>query len=144
MKEPKRANLVVVDIETTGTNPFKHDALAIAFVPINDGRAQKQVFVFHEALVWSKFARENFQRYRDAWNGEAIPPLAACAAIESYIAETFSNEEVTLIGHNVGFDVAFLRKLAYQGGREQLEGISHRASRSWSLVAHEACGVATA
>jgi DNA polymerase III subunit epsilon len=54
--------------------------------------------------------------------------------IEEYVRTTFGGEEVTLVGHNIGFDVAFLRKLAFEGGREQLAGISHRALDTHTLL----------
>jgi DNA polymerase III subunit epsilon len=127
-------NLVVVDIETTGVNPFKHDALAIAFVPLNRSVPAKQVFISHQEIEWDEFARENFRKFESEWKRTAISPAQACSEIESYVQTFFGRQAVTLIGHNVGFDIAFLRKLAFQGGRDQIAGLSHRAVDTHTLL----------
>ena len=127
-------DLVVVDIETTGTNPFVHDALAVALVPINPKMPSFQVFVRHKNLSWSTFARSNFRKFEDQWRSEAVPADEACFEIENYIENTLGRNQITLIGHNVGFDVAFLRKIAFQGSRDQLKNISHRMIDTHTLL----------
>lgn len=127
-------NLLVIDIETTGVNPFKHDALAVGLVPLNRALPQKQIFIAHESLEWNEFALKNFEKFQAEWLAAAIPPFAACQAIEEYIRQTFNGHAVTLIGHNIGFDIAFLRKIAFQGGRDELAGISHRAVDTHTLL----------
>jgi DNA polymerase III subunit epsilon len=57
-------NLLVVDFETTGLNPFRHDALSIGLVPVNESLPSKEVFISHDSLLWNEFARENFQRFK--------------------------------------------------------------------------------
>lgn len=119
-------NLVVVDIETTGTNPFVHDALCIALVPIDQSLPSTELFIRHSSLVWSDFAKKNFDKFRRDWEERSVPPSLACDLIEEYLQHTFNGKTTTLIGHNIGFDVAFLRKVAFQGGRSELKNISHR------------------
>lgn len=127
-------DLVVVDIETTGTNPFVHDALAVALVPINPNMPSFQVFVRHNNLSWSTFAKSNFRKFEDQWHREAVPADEACFEIENYIENILGRNQITLIGHNVGFDVAFLRKIAFQGSRDQLRNISHRMIDTHTLL----------
>lgn len=127
-------DLLVVDIETTGTNPFVHDALAVALVPVNEKLPSIQVFVEHKKLSWSAFARSNFQKFEDQWRSEAIPADEACSKIENYILNILGRNQITLIGHNIGFDFAFLRKIAFQGSRDQLANISHRMIDTHTLL----------
>lgn len=119
-------NLVVVDIETTGTNPFVHDALCIALVPMDQSLPSKEIFIRHNSLEWSDFAKKNFDKFRSEWEERSVPPPLACDLIEEYLQRTFDGSMTTLIGHNIGFDVAFLRKVAFLGGRSELKNISHR------------------
>lgn len=134
MKSLESRNLVVLDIETTGVNPFKHDALAIAFVPLNGDLPEAEFFISHHELQWTPFGLSNFERFRAEWNTRAVSASLACGQIEEYLRQTFQGQEVTLVGHNVGFDIAFLRKIAFQGGRDQVAGISHRAIDTHTLL----------
>jgi len=130
----REQHLVVVDIETTGVNPFIHDAVSIAFVPLVRELPSLELFIAHEQVNWSPFAYENFQRFRNKWSRLAIAPSAACDQIESYFNGLFGGIRATLIGHNIGFDVAFLRKISYQGDREELPGVSHRMVDTHTLL----------
>jgi DNA polymerase III epsilon subunit-like protein len=57
-----------------------------------------------------------------------------CEKIERYLSSVFPGEAVTPVGHNVGFDVAFLRKLAFLGGRNEITAISHRALDTHTML----------
>jgi DNA polymerase-3 subunit epsilon len=127
-------DLVVVDVEISGINPFRHDVLALGLVPLNSELRATVVYVRPEAIEWSEYARRNFERYASEWEAAALAPSEACDFIEKYLAEIFSGRSATPIGHNVGFDVAFLRRLAFLGGREQLAGLSHRAIDTHTLL----------
>lgn len=54
--------------------------------------------------------------------------------IDSYLAELLPNDVATLVGHNVGFDLAFLRKLAHIGQQPSLPRISHRSIDTHTLL----------
>ena len=125
--------LVAIDTETTGLNPFVHDILVAAFVPFDDCVEPLQVFVEPRDLTWSETAYKYFQYYKEDWEAHKKPAKYACASIERWIAQNFQGP-ITLVGHNVGFDLGFLRALAYEGARDQIEGISHRSVDTHSLL----------
>jgi len=124
MNLPK--NLAVIDVETSGVNPFNHEILSIGIIPLSDGFKPCKVYIRHINIEWSSYALQNFQKFSSDWDSNALSPVEAVIHIENYLADTFNSEVVTLIGHNIGFDVAFLRKLAFQAGKDQLVGASHR------------------
>lgn len=134
MRSLRDRDLVVVDLETSGVNPFRHDVLAVALVPLSVEASPQVFYVRPDTIEWSEYARRNFEKYSSEWEVSAIAPEAACDAIEAYLASTFGGRNVTPVGHNVGFDVAFLRRLAFLGGREQLAGLSHRAVDTHTLL----------
>jgi DNA polymerase-3 subunit epsilon len=134
MPKPSNRDLVVVDLETSGINPFRHDVLAVGLAPLNSELLATVVYVRPVTIEWSDYARQNFMRYSGDWEKAALSPSAACDVIERYLAETFEGRSATPVGHNVGFDVAFLRRLAFLGGREQLVGLSHRAIDTHTLL----------
>ena len=127
-------SLVIIDIETTGANPIRNDVLAVGLVPLNDATRSFVVYVRPPAPQWNPFAQANFQKFAETWESQAVSPVAACAAIEGYLAKEFHGEVVTPIGHNIGFDVAFLRKLAFLGGRDELEAVSRRALDTHTML----------
>ncbi|AUB81349.1 hypothetical protein THSYN_10565 [Candidatus Thiodictyon syntrophicum] len=127
-------SLVIIDIETTGANPIRNDVLAVGLVPLNDATRSFVVYVRPPAPQWNPFAQANFQKFAETWESQAVSPVAACAAIEGYLAQEFHGEVVTPIGHNIGFDVAFLRKLAFLGGRDELEAVSRRALDTHTML----------
>ena len=131
---PRSKNLLVVDVETTGTNPFRHNVMAIACVPFAGDIPTLELYVAHEKVVWSEYAKKQFDRYALKWETNAISAGNACAVIEQYLSLYYPGESVTLVGHNIGFDMAFLRKLAFEGGRDELAGISHRTVDTHTML----------
>lgn len=127
-------SLLVVDLETSGINPFRHDVLAVGLVPLLERVAPAVIYVRPNEIQWSNYARRNFDKYVADWEAGAMPPSNACEAIERYLAQAFPGKQVTPVGHNIGFDVAFLRKLAFLGGRDELATISHRAVDTHTML----------
>jgi DNA polymerase III epsilon subunit-like protein len=129
-----KSDLVVVDLETSGVNPFVNDVLAVGLVPVDLSARPLIIYVKATEVRWSEFGLKNFSKFSKEWELKALSPQAACDAIENYITLTFNGRVATPVGHNVGFDVAFLRKLAFLGGRDQLMGLSHRAIDTHTLL----------
>jgi DNA polymerase III subunit epsilon len=128
MMQPQPNSLLLVDLETSGPNPAVHVPLAVAFVPLLDDDAEPLVaYIKPDNIVWTPFARANFGRFSEEWNSAAQRPSLACSTIEDYLDMVRSGSIVTLIGHNVGFDLSFLNRLASLGGRERFTALSHRS-----------------
>jgi DNA polymerase III subunit epsilon len=127
-------NLLVLDLETSGVNPFQNDVLAVGLVPFHRPELARTIYVRPTEVHWNEYARRNFAKFEAAWERGAVPPGEACAQVEAYVDELTHGKSATLIGHNIGFDQAFLRKLAFAGGRDQLRGISHRALDTHTLL----------
>lgn len=129
-----RNDLIVIDVETTGPNPFSHDLLSVALVPVTVDVAPLIVHVRSENLRWSEFGRANFQKFDRDWSTSSVSPPEALARIEQYIETVVPTGSATLVGHNVGFDTAFLRKLAFLCGKDDVGGVSHRSIDTHSLL----------
>lgn len=128
------SSLVVIDVETSGVNPFRNEILAVGLVPLLDNAPPLEVYIRPNAIEWSAYARENFQKYAAKWETCAVTPPIACDAIEKYVLNNFSSNQVTPIGHNIGFDISFLKKLAFLGGRDELAVLSHRAIDTHTML----------
>ena len=126
---------VAIDVETTGVNPFHDDVLAVALAPLRPGVRPKVVYVRPSPdikrgtdIKWgTDFAKSAFQKYQAEWEAQAVPPREACTRIETYLRGLYKGQKATPVGHNIGFDMAFLRKLAHLSGQDEIAGLSHRA-----------------
>lgn len=127
-------NCVVIDTETSGLNAFRHDILSIGIVPVWKQVEPIEIYVKSESSEWSDFGKNNFSRFSHHWNKEAVTPEEACVRLEEFLFSTFSGEEAIPIGHNIGFDTSFLKKLAYLSGKDELAYLSHRAIDTHTLL----------
>ena len=128
-------NLVVIDIETSGLNPHLHEVLAIALVPLSDDIAPLEVFIKYDKIAWQEYSYDLFEKYRSAWQDHSCPPKIALSLIEEYIKKSFEGKKITLVGHNVSFDTAFLRKLVYLASNKvESDYIAHRSIDTHTLL----------
>lgn len=125
--------LVVVDVETSGTNLAAHSLMAAAFVPVNEDKPVLEVYFRPKRIEWSPRAKEMFASYETVWEQVAVPPERACAAITTYIQGVFGRP-VTIVAHNVAFDFAFLRKTFHEANALESDAFSHRAVDTHTLL----------
>lgn len=134
MREDK---ILFVDTETGGLEPDKDSLLTLALVVwqgfeiidyteilINDGilKASK------EALRINKINLEEHKK-------EGLAPNVAIIKIEEFLAKHFeSNEKITLAGHNVNFDVNFLKFFMTKNNYEFSKKFSHRFVDTSSIL----------
>ncbi len=130
---PDLKNILVIDVETTGINLSSDDITALALVPLDDSIEAFEGYVrtAETKRKLSGAALTYFLNYEASWEAHAKRPAIVLQRLVEYIAKHFSGP-ITLVGHNVSFDQAFLRKLAAESGVD-LESISHRSldTHSW-------------
>lgn len=125
--------LVAIDVETSGINPFQHQILSLALVPLDPSKSPLELYINEGEPEWQGIAADYFEEWRPDWEAYGRSASDACAALSSYI-ETVFGEEITVVGHNVGFDVAFLRQLAFRAGLAQVPLISHRVIDTHTIL----------
>ncbi len=127
-------HLVAIDIETSGTNPYIHEPLVVAFAPLDEKIPTLEVYIQQKNITWSKYAKENFSKFSMRWIENAVPAEEAMKVIQNYLFQSFAGEKAIAISHNVGFDIAFLRKIAFQASLTEIPYLSHRAIDTHSLL----------
>ncbi|WP_444438355.1 3'-5' exonuclease [Pseudomonas sp. A6] len=127
-------NLAILDLETSGINPNKHSVLEIGLVPLDDKIEPFHAYIKSKNIIWSEYAKDNFKKFSSEWEINAISPEKAVRNLSQYIKNNFSNKKITLIGHNIGFDISFLKKLAFDANLDEIPGISHRAVDTHTLL----------
>ena len=125
--------LVAIDVETSGVNPFRHQILSLALVPLDPSKSPLELYVNEGEPEWERIAADYFEDWRSDWETYGQSASEACAALSYYI-ETVFGDQITVVGHNVGFDVAFLRQLAFRAGLAEVPLISHRAIDTHTIL----------
>lgn len=113
---------LVVDTETGGLNPYKNSILSCAGVLWKPGKMIKPIFNFYvreKNIVCEQKALEvNKIDLRDVENG--LTPLQAVEEIRRSLNENFGKDRksVTLVGHNIPFDVSFIKRMYRLAGNK--------------------------
>jgi DNA polymerase-3 subunit epsilon len=110
-------NIVVIDTETGGTDPSEHSLLSIALVRVGryttDGApVSGEWFVREPVLSVTPKALEINQIDLRTIGARGYSPRGVCAALESFFVQQDMDPGKTILcGHNVAFDVGFLKRL---------------------------------
>jgi DNA polymerase-3 subunit epsilon len=108
------SNLLVIDTETTGTDPARNSLLSVALVPMEEPEKGREWFVEFDLrkLEWSAdgWPLRNFDRFEEQWVRQAKPSEQVWVEIRGYLTEHFP-DGATLVGHFVEFDLAFAKQL---------------------------------
>lgn len=129
--------LLFIDTETGGLDPTQHSLLSIAMVVcknmeilesleifINDGKLN----VTDEALKINKIDLEKHKEI-------SLSPGEAISKILDFLKRNFdTNEKITMAGHNINFDVNFLRFFLAQNKENFSKYFSHRFIDTSSIL----------
>jgi DNA polymerase III subunit epsilon len=129
--------LLFIDTETGGLDPQKHSLLSMAMVVwedmeiidsqeilINDG----QITTTDEALAINKIDIEEHKK-------TALSPTLAMDQLLTFISKHFPDQrKITLAGHNVQFDVSFLKRFFSRNNKNFSEFFSHRIIDTSSIL----------
>jgi DNA polymerase III subunit epsilon len=108
--------LVVFDTETGGFDASTNSILTLGMVVINDNKltGEEAEFAIKDAEgITTRGALDVNGIDLDAHMRDALAPTAACDALNSWLTKCGFGEfePVELCGHNMSFDVPFLRRL---------------------------------
>ncbi len=126
-----------IDTETGGLDPDNHSLLSVAMVVwenmeiidsqellINDGKLN----VTDEALAINKIDIEKHKKL-------AISPSQAIEKIFLFIDKHFPRQrKITIAGHNVHFDISFLKVLFFRNKKDFSKFFSHRIIDTSSIL----------
>lgn len=123
--------LIALDVESSGPDPTTNQLLAASLVPIGSSARPLTIYVRHETVSWTQAGKDYFALYRSAWEKQAQSPHEAMRTLSNYLEQSFSAKELLLVGHNVGFDLSFLKQVS--GGRP-FPRLSHRTVDTHTML----------
>jgi DNA polymerase-3 subunit epsilon len=127
----------IIDTETGGLDPNKYSLLSVGVV-VWDRRAivdeleiavaEAEIFTEPEAMAVNRCDLDWIRR-----NGQC--PAAAVATLEEFLRLHFDvgREQIRVAGHNVGFDLAFIKRI-YRLADRQPGIFSHRVLDTASII----------
>ena len=130
--------VVVVDTETGGLDPLYHSILSVGLVS-GDGRKQLEFYVAEPEIVTHPRSMAINRLDPAVIAAEGLDPVAACERIDRFLESLEVPRPVMMVGHNIAFDIAFLRRMYRLAGRPLPVDFGHRTvdthTLMWSLVA---------
>lgn len=119
--------VLFVDTETGGIDPLEHSLLSIGLVVWQAGEIvdKEEIFVLDQVIKFTPQALKINQIDFKDFIIKAIEPSQAIKKIHDFCYRNFGDDiPVTLGGHNVNFDIGFLKKLM---GKDFQKLFSHRS-----------------
>lgn len=134
--ETMRNKLLFLDTETGGLDPLKHDLLSVGLVVWTDGEitARKEVLIKGQPERCNTEALAVNRIDLESHNSQALDKAEAVREILNFLEEHFDKFPVIVAGHNVGFDIAFLRQLFHSQGFDFDHYFSHRSIDTSSIL----------
>ncbi|TGE23915.1 3'-5' exonuclease [Hymenobacter aquaticus] len=133
----KSNKILFLDTETGGLDPEINSLLSVGFIVWQEGKILDgiEILINDEVLNVSEYALKinkiNIADHRK----NAFKSVDAINKINEFISKHFSKtHHVTLAGHNVGFDVSFLRKFYEINKISFKDRFSHRYIDTSSII----------
>ncbi len=125
--------LLVIDTETGGLDPLTHSILSVGAIIWEDGELKDafEVYVLEQRLHVDSKAME-VNRIDLPWlRQHGVSPIDAVKQLMGFVEKNFkecreSRAKIAIVGHNVNFDVGFLKRLFSLAGQDYEELFSHR------------------
>lgn len=128
---------VFIDTETGGTIPTKHSLLQIGVVvwEYKTGiLAHKEFYIKHKEYIITKEAQRINKFNLGFYNENAQPPNKVIDELLCFLGDYFDvNTLIPIIGHNIQFDVAFLKEFFKKNNRSFNQYFSHRMIDTYSV-----------
>ncbi|MGL5428593.1 MAG: 3'-5' exonuclease [Cetobacterium sp.] len=121
--------LLFIDTETGGINEKENSLLSVALICWEDKKVIDKLEIFIEEESYNVTERameinglnlENVKKY-------GLEKKIVIEKINSFILKNFEDEKAVLCGHNVGFDIRFLKELYNKVEKNYEEFISYRS-----------------
>ena len=131
-----KRKLLFIDTETGGVDSNFHSMLSIGLVVWSDGKIidQKEILVNDEVLNISPQAIQLNKIDIEEHKKVALVGFDVIKEMKEFIDKYFPKEIITLAGHNVGFDVNFIRNFCHKYKFDYSGRFSHRSIDTSSIL----------
>lgn len=131
--------LIIVDTETGGLDPTKYSILSLGAVVWEDGAIKDsfEVFIAEPELCVEPEAMAVNRIDIDWLHKHGLPPQDAVKKFKLFLDKNFENyrkEKISVAGHNVGFDISFIKRLYTFTDYRYEDMFSHRTLDTAGII----------
>ena len=127
----KNTNYVIIDTETGGLDPSHHSLISVGLVSAC-GTRMDEFIVRENTLVCDPRSMAIHGITAETIEAQGLDPSMAVDRFESFF--TKMEGPVLLVGHNVSFDLSFIKRLYRLAGRTEPRKISHRSLDTHTML----------
>ncbi|MEZ4466495.1 MAG: 3'-5' exonuclease [bacterium] len=125
--------LIIIDTETGGLDPTVHSLLSIGLVTF-DGSRRTEIFVREPEISTHPRSMKVNGIDLDFIEREGLSPAATCDRVEAFFNATPGRRPVMLCGHNIAFDLAYMRRIYRLADRTPPAEFTHRSVDTHALL----------
>ena len=117
-EKSKFMKYLIIDTETTGLDPTKHEMLGFGAIVLYDHRVIEsyEIWILPDNIETADEKALKINGYDpDKWRNRAVSQAKAADRIAYFMGR---HTDATLVGHNVNFDIKFLRALSNKHSKE--------------------------
>lgn len=128
--------LLFLDTETGGIEPTESSLFSIGIVVWENGNTIFENEIYIKDMTYKTTAQALLINNIDISQIDKIglDKLDVVKKLKKIKEQYFDNDRMTLVGHNVAFDVSFLKQLYKETGFSFLEDFSHRMIDTSSIL----------
>ena len=126
-------HVIILDTETGGLDPFHHSILSVGVIS-GDGRFRDEFYVRESDIITDPRAMAVNRIDLNLVEKEGLTPAQACERLEAYAQQACPHQTGVMAGHNIAFDIAFLRRLYRLAGRPIPGLFCHRTLDTHTLL----------
>ncbi len=130
-------DVVIFDIEAGGLDPLTHSIMTVGFVR-GDGAHELELTIAEEEIIADPRALAVNRLDPEQVARDGLTVSAACDRVDAYLAAVHPESRPMICGHNVAFDLAYMRRLYTLAHRPVPQCFTHRTLDThtllWSLI----------
>jgi DNA polymerase-3 subunit epsilon len=130
--------VVVFDTEAGGLDPLRHSLMSVGFVDFS-GAHRLEVYVLEPDVQFEPEAMAVNGIDLHWLRANGLSPAEACDRIEAFLDGLGMGRPLMMAGHNIAFDLAYMRRLYTLAGRPLPRDFSHRSLDTHTLLYAWAC-----
>ena len=127
--------LLFIDTETGGINEKENSLLSIALICWENKKVldKTEFFIKEKEYNVTEIAMKINQLDLEVVKKRGLEKQEVVEKINEFIKKNFNNEKAVLCGHNINFDIRFLKELYNKVGKDYEEFISYRSLDTASI-----------
>lgn len=131
--------VVILDTETGGLDPLTHSMMTIGLVS-GDGQHRLEIWVAEPEIIADPRALAVNRLDPVEVKARGVTPAEACDQVDAFLKTVEPTRgRPMIVGHNVAFDNAFMRRMYTMAGRPVNPAFTHRTVDThtllWALIA---------